>query len=51
MATVIKTITLGIHKEMNPGKRQAIVDTQALYNQTIAYWRITSVDKLASLVT
>ena len=38
MATVIKTITLGIHKEMNPGKRQAIVDTQALYNQTIAFY-------------
>ncbi len=38
MALVIKTITLGIHKEVNPGKRQAIVDTQALYNQTIAFY-------------
>ena len=38
MATVIQTITLGIHKEINPGKRQAILETQALYNQVIAFY-------------
>lgn len=47
MATVIKTIKLGIHKEMNPGKRKAILDTQALYNQTIAFYMNFFVDHLA----
>jgi len=47
MATLIKTIKLGIHKEINPGKRKAILDTQALYNQTIAFYMDFFVDHLA----
>ena len=33
VALIIKTIKIGIHKEMNSGKRQAILDTQALYEE------------------
>ncbi len=47
MATVIKTIKLGIHKEMNPGKRKAILDTLTLYNQAIAFYMDFFVGHLA----
>ncbi len=35
---VTKTIKLGIHKEVHAIKRQAILDTQVLYNQVIAFY-------------
>ena len=36
---VTKTITLGVHKAIHAIKRQAILDTQALYNQVIAFYQ------------
>jgi len=47
VAFIIKTIKIGIHKEMNSGKRQAIFDTQALYNQAIAFYMDFFVGHLA----
>ena len=38
MAMVTKTIQLGVHKEIHASKRQAILDTQALYNRVIAFY-------------
>ena len=39
MAVVTKTIKLGVHKEIHAIKRQAVLDTQSLYNRVIAFYR------------
>ena len=38
MAMVTKTLKLGVHKDIHAIKRQAILDTQALYNHVIAFY-------------
>ena len=38
MPMLIKTVKIGVHKELHAVKRQAILATQALYNQTIAFY-------------
>ena len=38
MAMVTKTLQLGVHKDIHAMKRQAILDTQALYNHVIAFY-------------
>ncbi|WP_053958338.1 zinc ribbon domain-containing protein [Sulfobacillus thermosulfidooxidans] len=38
MAMVTKTIKLGVHKEVHAIKRNAIVETQVLYNRVIAFY-------------
>jgi IS605 OrfB family transposase len=49
MATVVKTVKIGIHKELHAVKRQAILATQVLYNQTIAFYMDFFVGHLAVL--
>jgi len=49
MAMVVKTIKIGIHKERHAVKQQAILTTQALSNQTIAFYREFFVGHLAVL--
>ena len=38
MSYVIKTVKIGVHKEVHIGKCQAILDTQELYNQLIRFY-------------
>ncbi|MCL4318776.1 MAG: transposase [Firmicutes bacterium] len=38
MPMLVKTVKIGIHKEVHAVKQQAILATQALYNQTIAFY-------------
>jgi hypothetical protein len=45
----VKTVKIGIHKELHAGKRQAILATQALCNQTIAFYLEFFVGHLAVL--
>ncbi|MCY0882207.1 MAG: hypothetical protein OWS74_09445 [Firmicutes bacterium] len=49
MAMVVKTVKIGIHKELHAVKRQAILATPALYNQTIAFYMDFFVGHLAAL--
>ncbi len=39
MALVIKTLKLGVHRDIHVSKRQAILDTQALYHRVIAFYQ------------
>jgi hypothetical protein len=45
----MKTVKIGIHKEVHAVKRQAILTTQTLYNQTIAFYMEFFVGHLAIL--
>lgn len=38
MAMVMKTVKLGIHKEVHAMKRQAMTETQELYNRVMAFY-------------
>ena len=38
MATVTKTVKLGIHKGVHAMKRRAMTDTQELYNRVIQFY-------------
>ncbi|RIV19150.1 hypothetical protein D2Q93_13235 [Alicyclobacillaceae bacterium I2511] len=49
MTMVMKTVKIGIHKELNAVKRQAILTTQTLYNQTIVFYMEFFVGHLAML--
>ncbi|RIV19636.1 transposase, partial [Alicyclobacillaceae bacterium I2511] len=49
MTMVMKTVKIGIHKELHAVKRQAILTTQTLYNQTIAFYMEFFVGHLAIL--
>ena len=51
MAILVKTVKIGIHKEVHAAKRQAILATQELYNQTIAFYMEFFVGHLAVLDT
>ncbi len=49
MATLVKTVKIGIHKELHTVKQQTILATQALYTQTIAFYMDFFVGHLAVL--
>ncbi len=49
MATLVKTVKIGLPKELHAVKRQAILATQNLYNQTIAFYMEFFVGHLAVL--
>ena len=49
MPTLVKTVKIGIHKEVHTAKRQAILATQELYNQIIAFYMEFFVGHLAVL--